>query len=140
LRELSGYGKIPIVCQRGQVMGLELIPQSLKDRFTFYERDHACAILAKDFPSEFQDILDCLSAFTLKKSAIATPGGARSLIPIAIESFLADREWEEKKFNIKIEVDNIPIPIPTHKIDNFKNGVGLEVEWNNKTEFYVRDL
>ncbi len=37
-------------------------------------------------------------------------------------------------------MDGKPIPIPTHKIDNFKNGVGLEVEWNNKTEFYDRDL
>jgi hypothetical protein len=32
------------------------------------------------------------------------------------------------------------IPVPTHKIDNFKNRIGLEVEWNNKTEFYDRDL
>lgn len=30
--------------------------------------------------------------------------------------------------------------MPTHKIDNFKNHIGLEVEWNNKTEFYDRDL
>jgi len=37
-------------------------------------------------------------------------------------------------------VDDKPIPLPTHKIDNFKNEVGLEVEWNNKTEFYDRDL
>ena len=28
----------------------------------------------------------------------------------------------------------------THHIDNFKDGVGVEVEWNNKTEFYDRDL
>lgn len=37
-------------------------------------------------------------------------------------------------------MDTHPIPIPTHKIDNFKNQVGIEVEWNNKTEFYDRDL
>ena len=37
-------------------------------------------------------------------------------------------------------MDGAPIPIPTHKIDNFKNRVGVEVEWNNKTEFYDRDL
>ena len=81
-----------------------------------------------------------MSAFTLKKSAILTPGGGRSPIPIAIDSFLVDRGWEEKRFDIKIEVDGSPIPIPTHKIDNFKNRVGVEVEWNNKTEFYDRDL
>jgi hypothetical protein len=29
------------------------------------------------------------------------------------------------------EVDGSPILIPTHGIDNFKNRVGVEVEWNN---------
>ena len=50
------------------------------------------------------------------------------------------RGWREESFDIKIEVDGRPIPIPTHGIDNFKNRVGVEVEWNNKTEFYDRDL
>ena len=50
-------------------------------------------------------------------------------------------DGRRSQFDIKIEVDGAsPIPIPTHKIDNFKNGVGIEVEWNNKTEFYDRDL
>lgn len=120
-------------------MGLDLIPAALQARYQFYERDHACAILARDFPIEFQDILDCLDAFVLKKSAILTPGGGRSPIPIALDGFLAGRGWQEKKFDIKIEVDGSMIPVPTHKIDNFKNRVGLEVEWNNKTEFYDRD-
>lgn len=121
-------------------MGLDLIPEALRSRYKFDERDHACAILARDFAGEFQDILDCLTAFSLKKSAIMTPGGGRSPIPIAIDAFLVGRGWQEKHFDIKIEVDGQPIPIPTHKIDNFKNRVGVEVEWNNKTEFYDRDL
>lgn len=50
------------------------------------------------------------------------------------------RGWSERQFDISIEVDSIKVEIPTHKIDNFKNGVGVEVEWNNKTEFYDRDL
>lgn len=116
-------------------MGLELIPRALQARYQFYERDHACAILAKDFPSEFKDICECLAAFTLKKSAILTPGGGRSPIPIAIDTFLVARGWSEKRFDIKIEVDGGPIPIPTHKIDNFKNRIGVEVEWNNKMEY-----
>ena len=121
-------------------MGLDLIPADLHARYTFAEHDHACAILARDFVSEFTNLIDCLRAFSLKKSAIMTPGGGRSPIPIAIDNFLRARGWEEKSFNIKIEVDGLPIPIPTHSIDNFKNRVGVEVEWNNKTEFYDRDL
>lgn len=121
-------------------MGLDLIPRKLRGKYTFEERDHACAILATDFPSEFQDLLNYLAAFKLKKSDILTPGGGRSPIPIAIDGFLAQRGWAPKDFDIKIEVDGSLIPIPTHSIDNFKNRVGVEVEWNNKTEFYDRDL
>ncbi len=91
-------------------------------------------------PDEFMDILDCLDAFSLKRSYIATPGGSRSLIPRTIDGFLRTRGWREKSFRIDIKIDKQSVPIPTHKIDNFKNYVGVEVEWNNKTEFYDRDL
>jgi hypothetical protein len=121
-------------------MGLESIPEKLLTRYRFEERGHACAILEKDFPDEFRDICECLDWFVLKVSDILTPGGARSPIPKKIDGFLEQRGWGEKSFNIRIDVDGHPIPIPTHKIDNFKNGVGVEVEWNNKTEFYDRDL
>ena len=121
-------------------MGLDLIPAALRRKYKFDERDHACAILARDFPTEFDDILGCLRFFTLKQSAIMTPGGGRSPISIAIDEFLRQRGWVEKSFDIKIEVDGAPVPIPTHSIDNFKNRIGVEVQWNNKTEFYDRDL
>lgn len=29
---------------------------------------------------------------------------------------------------------------PTHKVDSFRNAVGVEVEWNNKDTFFDRDL
>jgi hypothetical protein len=121
-------------------MVVELVPKALRARFRFDERNHATAVLASDFPNEFADILACLNAFTLKRSQITVGGGGRSAIPIAIDGFLEGRGWAEKKFEIEITADGNPIPIPTHKIDNFKNRVGVEVEWNNKTEFYDRDL
>jgi hypothetical protein len=109
-------------------MGLERIPQAVRDRYHVDERGHASAILASDYPDEFQDIMDCLAGFVLRK------------ISAALDDFLQGRGWREKSFDIKIAIDGNPVPIPTHKIDDFKNEVGLEVEWNNKTEFYDRDL
>lgn len=121
-------------------MGLDLIPKKLRRKFTFDEREHATSILASDFPSEWADILGCLNDFCLKRTAIMTPGGGRSPIPIAIDTYLESRGWTEKKFDTKFVVDGKEIPNPTHKIDNFKNRIAVEVEWNNKTEFYDRDL
>jgi hypothetical protein len=121
-------------------MSLESIPRSIREKYHIEERGHAAAILAADYPDEFKDIVDCLGDFTLRKSHILTPGGGRSPISIAIDGFLRSRGWQERCFNIKITVDEEPVPIPTHSIDDFKNEIGLEVEWNNKTEFYDRDL
>jgi hypothetical protein len=121
-------------------MGLELIPLHLQQKYRFEERGHACAILANDFPDEFVDILACLNTFCLRRSYIAIAGGSRSLIPITIDGFLRTRGWRERSFRIDIKIDEQSVPVPTHKIDNFKNRVGVEVEWNNKTEFYDRDL
>lgn len=123
-------------------MGLQHVGAALRKKYRFDERDHAIAILKLDFPSEFRDLMDCLDFFWLKKSDILTPGGGRSPIPILIDGFLQDesRGWKERSFDTRIVVDGTEIPSPTHKIDNFKNRIGIEVEWNNKTEFYDRDL
>lgn len=121
-------------------MGIGLIPSSLRSRYRFDEREHAVAILARDFPIEFADICDCLDQFVLKRSDISAPGGGKSRISQAIDNFFRNRGWSETSFDIKISADGVHIPIPTHKIDNFINRVGIEVEWNNKDPFYDRDL
>ncbi len=118
----------------------QFVPPDVLARFRFKEWNHATAILAGDFPTEWADLLGCLRSFTLKKSHIVVGGGGRSQIPIALDGFLAGRGWTEKQFDIGIRIDAAEVEIPTHRIDNFKNGVGIEVEWNNKTEFYDRDL
>lgn len=121
-------------------MAISAIPRELTDRYHFKEWNHAAAIMAGDFPNEWEDLLGCLESFTLKRSAIVVGGGGRSMIPVELDGYLNVRGWAERQFKIGIRVDRNMMDIPTHKIDNFKNGVGVEVEWNNKTEFYDRDL
>jgi hypothetical protein len=121
-------------------MGLNLVPTALRSKYRVEEREHACAILNNDFPNEFRDICDCLNQFVLKKSDILVPGGRKSPIAKTIDNSLHKLGWGETSFKIHIRVDGTNIPVPTHKIDNFKNRVGLEVEWNNKDPFYDRDL
>ena len=121
-------------------MGLDVIPADILGRYRFREWNHAAAILSADFPQEWTDLIDCLREFRLKRSAIIIGGGGRSQIPIQIDGYLNARGWTEHQFDVHINVDGAPIHVPTHRIDNFKNSVGIEVEWNNKTEFYDRDL
>lgn len=104
------------------------------------ERHHACAILKTDFSNEWKDLLDALGQLRLKKSEILTPGGGKSPISRGINGFFFRRGWKKHNFKIKVLVDGDETLSPTHEVDYFKNGVAIETEWNNKTEFYDRDL
>lgn len=121
-------------------MALSDIPQSLHDKFEIHEWRHASAVLLGDFAHEWDDISAVLGGFTLPKSFITTPGGRKSQVSEWIDSRLTARGWEEKKFETAIIVDGDLKESPTHKVDCFKNRVGLEIEWNNKDPFYDRDL
>ena len=72
-------------------MDHDLIPPTLRRRYRFEEREHACSILAGDFASEWKDLLGCLKAFSLKKSYIIKGGGGRSEIPQFLDGFLKER-------------------------------------------------
>lgn len=121
-------------------MLLSRLPPFVVDNYECHEWKHASAILSQDFPSEWNDLLDVLLAFRLKKSWITQGGGNKTRLSSFIDGFLADRGWEEKQFQTAIEVDDIRQDSPTHKIDCYKNGVALEIEWNNKDPFFDRDL
>jgi hypothetical protein len=121
-------------------MALDIIPQDLRDRYRFKEWKHASSILATDFPEQWDELMACLRSFCLSKSAIVIGGGGRSRVPQELDGFLGERGWREKHFDSAIRIDEQEIETPTHKIDNYKEGVGVEVEWNNKTEFFDRDL
>ena len=112
----------------------------ISNNFEIHEYGNASAILRHDYPNEFQDIQSSLNNFTLNKSHLVVSGGGKSKIPTMIESPLLGNGWSEKNFNISIKLDGEERKIETHKIDCFKNKIGFEVEWNNKTEFYDRDL
>lgn len=121
-------------------MGIDLLPQFVREHYEVHEWKHSCAILKQDFPDEWRDICDLLTQFRLKKSWIATGGGNKSAVSGAIDGFLYRRGWEEKQFNTEIVVDDARFESPTHKVDCFKNRVAVEIEWNNKDPFFDRDL
>lgn len=121
-------------------MGLEVWPQSLRDKYEMHEWRHASAILRTDFPAEFDDISTILDGFVLKKSQIVAPGKNKSDISTSIDTQFYARGWVEHSFDTKILVDGQTIEVPTHKVDCYRNGVAFEIEWNNKDPFYDRDL
>ncbi len=121
-------------------MAVAQVPAFLQENYEVLEWRHAVAILAADFPKEWDDIVRALTDFRLFRSEILKPGGRKSGVSARIDEALAKLGWTEQCFETKIVVDDTILESPTHKVDCFKNGVGLEIEWNNKDPFYDRDL
>lgn len=121
-------------------MAIQTLPEDIRNLYDCHEWRHAVSILQVDFPEEYQDVIDVLRAFRLKRSDILTPGGGKSPISAFLDNFLRDRGWKEKDFKTQIIVDDETWDTPTHKIDSYKNRIALDVEWNNKTPFFDRDL
>lgn len=115
--------------------------QSINEKYDIYITKHADVILKEVFQDQFNDIEFLLENLFIDKESLMKGGGGKSEIAISIDDYLIKKKgWVEKEFITSIISDGIEKDNPTHKIDCFKNRVAFELEWNNKTEFYDRDL
>jgi len=105
-----------------------------------YDWRNARTILEHGHSSEWNDIVEVLTAARLPHSELAAKGGRKTKTAASLDSELYQRGWIEKKFETKIVVDGAESDSPTHLIDCFKGKIALEVEWNNKDPFFDRDL
>jgi len=121
-------------------VALELLPASIRANYECHEWKHATAILKDDFPDEWKDIIKVLTEFKLKEESIRAPGGGKSPVATEIDGQFLKLGWVEKGFATQVVVDGHSTDSPTHKVDCFKNGIALEIEWNNKDPFFDRDL
>lgn len=111
-----------------------------KNKFFILDEFHANTIFKNDFPVEYKELYDTLKNFKLLKSEIMTDGGRKSPIAQKFDDSLYAKGWLEKQFQVQLGIDGTVQDSPSHKIDYFKNRVGVELEWNNKDPFFDRDL
>ncbi len=121
-------------------MAISDLPAFIREHYEIHEWRHASAVLARDFPEEWRDIIDVLTLFRLKKSAITVGGGNKSDVAEGIDKAFQARGWIEKQFVTEIVVDGVGVKSPTHQVDYYKHNVAVEMEWNNKDPFFDRDL
>jgi hypothetical protein len=78
-----------------------LIPEDIAADYEVHEWRNATGILQTAHLNEWQDIIDTLRAFQFRRSELLKGGGGKSIIAKRIDSFLAARQWKEKKFATK---------------------------------------
>ncbi|KXY11472.1 BglII/BstYI family type II restriction endonuclease [Bacillus sp. FSL K6-0067] len=118
------------------------------------EKNNGLIILQNKHLDLWTDTKFALRGFRLHYKEIVSPGGGKSLVTQRLEKFFKKKNWKSvefkelhtvsigKNFGKKAEeiFDTKEVSSQTHEIDLFKNRVAVEIEWNNKHQFFSRDL
>lgn len=136
---------------------LRCIPDDVRERYEFAETRNAAAILAATNPAAFEQLIAVLRGFQLRTKDLLTPGGQESDLAARVNSMFRDVGWREARVDtlIRLSLRRTPLrkagetaldPIVTetknegYKVDNFRDRVALDVEWNAKDGNLDRDI
>ena len=136
------------------------IQASLLDRFEFQNYWHALEILNEAFPSEWEDLQNCLAKLSISVDDLKASGGNETAIPKKFDDVLYPLGWREiritgdllvklypRKANQRGRFSDVPFDekviegfIDGHNIDFVKSKVAFDLEWNSKDQTFDRDL
>lgn len=131
-----------------------LIPESIVEKYEFYNFNSALEILTQSYPAEFQEIVSTLEKFEIRTEDILKKGGNESSIPKKFRELLDPLGWREieisgdlvvrllegKSTKEVCEEFTLKEFISGHKIDYVKGHVAIDMEWNSKDQTFDRDL
>lgn len=128
-----------------------VLPGAARQHWSFVESNSAAAIMKAVCPNEWADIVEVLSTYRLDPNSWLKAGGNRGDIPEQIDSEFAKKGWCETRLDLETkgilyskdhqklgELD--PVYQEGYLVDNFKNRVVIDVEWNAKDGNLDRDL
>ncbi|WP_118857835.1 BglII/BstYI family type II restriction endonuclease [Sphingomonas mesophila] len=129
----------------------KVLPRAARDRWAFMESNSAAAVIQAICPKEWKDIVDILSTYRLDPNSWLKAGGNRGDIAEQIDDLFRARGWCEARLDLETkgllfskngkQIDELPPVYQTgYLVDNFKNRVVLDVEWNAKDGNLDRDL
>lgn len=136
------------------------IREDIQNKFEFQSYGHALEILSEAFPSEWNEIQDCLAQLTISVQDLQEAGGNETAIPKKFDNVLYPLGWREiritgdllvkmypRRANQRGRFDTVPFDEKTitgyidgHNIDFIKGKVAFDLEWNSKDQTFDRDL
>lgn len=131
-----------------------LIPDSIAQKYEFYNFNSALEILTQSHPGEFAEIVQTLERFEIRVEDILERGGNESKIPKKLSELLRPLGWAEVEISGDLIVRLLEGKkrkavsreivlkefISGHKIDYVKGDVAIDLEWNSKDQTFDRDL
>lgn len=128
-----------------------ILPASTRSRWKFIETNSAAAVMKAVCPAEWADIVDILTDYQIDPKSWLRPGGNRGDIPEQIDELFGQRGWRETRLDMEtrgilLSRDGVKVGElqPNYQegylVDNFKNRIVIDVEWNAKDGNLDRDL
>ena len=128
-----------------------VLPREAREHWLFMETNSASAVMKAVCPIEWGEIVDILSSYRIDPKTWLKAGGNRGDIPEQIDALFAERGWRETRLDMETRGilfakngQKIGELQPNYQegylVDNFKNRIVLDVEWNAKDGNLDRDL
>lgn len=138
-----------------------VLPAGLRGRYRWLEVRNAAAILTAVAPDAMRDVQEVLGAFQLTAEHLLGAGGSKSALARELDEAFRHRGWRETHLQLNVEgvltsqpwhaddevrrglraaTEVVRSAGETHKVDNFRDRVAIEVEWNAKDGNLDRDL
>ncbi|MBA4783534.1 MAG: restriction endonuclease [Rhizobiales bacterium] len=128
-----------------------VIPPPARNYWAFMETNSAAAVMKAVCPNEWNEIIEVLSSYRLEPRDWLRAGGNRGDIAEQIDAEFHSRGWRETRLDLSTtgllfakdgtKIGELPeVYQEGYLVDNFKNRIVLDVEWNAKDGNLDRDL
>lgn len=128
-----------------------VLPSLAREHWAFMETNSAAAVMKAVCPVEWADIVSVLETYRLDTRFWLKAGGNRGDIAEQIDGLFSNRGWRETRLDLETrgllfakdgsKLGELPvIRQEGYLVDNFKNRIVLDVEWNAKDGNLDRDL
>jgi hypothetical protein len=104
-------------------------------------------LLDSAFIAQRNSLLRALGSLWFTWDFLLLPGGNEAPVTRLIRRALTDEGWTPRTFEVAVLLNGVPTVGRSHAVDHFQDGtaaqypgVAAETEWNNKDEFFDRDL
>lgn len=135
----------------------EFLPKELLSRYVVAETRNAAAVLWATNRRAFDELVAALNEFQILRKDLVTAGGQETQLAKRFNRSFRKRGWREARVDTEIELNLRIYPYapdgekntrvvttttlnPGFKVDNFKDRVALDLEWNAKDGNLDRDL
>jgi hypothetical protein len=129
----------------------DVLPPTARRHWSFMESNSAAAIIKAVCPREWDDIVEVLSTYRLDPNSWLKAGGNRGDIAEQIDEEFGKRGWREMRLDLvtqgvlylrsgEKDEELAAVHQEGYLVDNFKNRIVLDVEWNAKDGNLDRDL